>query len=71
MCICVCVGVYTCVCWRPRGQKRGGLDLVEQQLQAVVSCLMWVLGSMCWSTVLPLTAEPYFQPTHFYMNLQH
>lgn len=35
--------VYTCVCVRS-GQKRV-LDLMEQEFQAVVNYLMWVLGT--------------------------
>lgn len=43
VCVCVCIGICTQECQAPRGQERT-LDLLELELQEVVSCLTWFLG---------------------------
>lgn len=42
MCLCLCVGPYTCVCmhWRPEEES----DPLGMELQLVLNYLVWVLG---------------------------
>lgn len=55
--------IYACVC-TPIGQKHQ--ISLEQESQAAVSCLIWVLGTELGSfwTSMVLTAEPSLQPKH-------
>lgn len=52
------------------GQKRA-LDLQEQELQAAVSSLTWVLRTELWSsgreTILLLTEESSLQPNNHFL----
>ena len=60
VCVCVCVCVYACECSAHGGQKRAP-DTLELKLQAVESCLLWVLGTelrSCGRAASALTAEP-------------
>lgn len=43
MCLCICMYIYQMCAGTYQGQKRV-LDLLELESQAVVNCLIWVLG---------------------------
>lgn len=61
MCVLVIVGESTCRCF---AEVRGS-DSLELELQGIVSCLTWVLGTNPMFTQKQyslLTAEPTFQP---------
>lgn len=70
--------VYACapqVCLVPMEVRKGALDPLELELQAVVSChAMWVLGIEPWCPLQKqqalLNAEPSLQPLYpeFYVG---
>lgn len=44
--MCMCLGVYMCTCvFSICGSQKRALDPFELELQAIVSCLMWLLGT--------------------------
>jgi hypothetical protein len=50
VCVCVCVCVNICaMCAGVSTGHRGVPDFLELELQRVVSCLTWVLGTKLWS----------------------
>lgn len=63
MSVCLCGCVLLCVL-APTRPEKGWVG--PRGTTVTGSCeLMWMLGTACWSTVLPLTAESYIQPTQF------
>lgn len=52
MCVCVC----SCVCAHLCGDQKMALYVLELELQVVMSCLTWVLGTDLRSTVRAASA---------------
>lgn len=52
--VCFWGGVWTCECWRPWSPDISGPPDVE--LQEVVSCPSWVLGTELWSFIRAVPA---------------
>ena len=48
LCVCVCVCMCECRCLKSSGK---GARPLELELQAVVSCIMWVLGTVSGPSV--------------------
>lgn len=70
LCTCVCVFLSVCLCTRCMPSVSGGqkkaLDALELELQASMSCLMWVLGTKLKSPAKAASAfkvEPSLQPS--------
>ena len=47
MCVCIYVCMYVCVCMYVgnHGVRKRAMDTLQLELQTVVSCLRWVLGT--------------------------